>query len=232
MAIVNTLQKAVNLSSIFVGGAPLSAIIGVANEPALSIGDWVRQFILSPPFAWSWNRATTTVTVALADQDKTKAIADWGWLEKATYDNGTDPIQELEIVLSIGETRVQEQVRQICPFKNDNAGNITFRLFPAVPDTNGATINLTYQKAAPSFAALTDLWTPIPDYFFYMYQQGMLAKALEYRSDPRYVPAMQLFLRQVVAGAEGLNETQRNIFLTDFFNTQRQAMAAQRGGQA
>ena len=220
MAATNTLQKTLNLASIFVGGAPLSAIIGVANEPALSIGDWVRQFILAPPFAWSWNRATTTITVTSPTQDYVKVLTDFGWMEKATWDDSSNPVRELEIVLNLPETREQEEVRQIAARIDDNTNNITFRIFPAPP--LNATITVTYQKLAPSFSALSGLWAPIPDHLYYLCQQGFLAKTLEYRSDPRYIPAMQLFLQQVIAANAALTETQVNLFLAGFLNTQRE----------
>lgn len=40
------------------------------GDPALSIGDWVRQTIVSPPFSWRWNRASITpINTVAAIQD-------------------------------------------------------------------------------------------------------------------------------------------------------------------
>ena len=59
MPITNTLQRSINYALISARGAPLTNVLNIANEPALTIGDYVRQFILGPPFAWRWNRSFT-----------------------------------------------------------------------------------------------------------------------------------------------------------------------------
>src|ERR1039457_2738607 len=69
MANTNTLQRSINYASILARGAPLSSIFSYALEPALTIGDYVRQFILGPPFAWRWNRSVTAFSAAIGVSD-------------------------------------------------------------------------------------------------------------------------------------------------------------------
>src|SRR6185369_14464022 len=44
-------------------------------DPAISSADWVRQFLLSPPFAWRWNRRQTGFLALAGVQDYT--LTNW-----------------------------------------------------------------------------------------------------------------------------------------------------------
>lgn len=220
MAVTNTLQRSVNFASLNVGQAPLSSVGGFVNEPALTIGDYVRQFILGPPFAWRWNRATTTINAVAGTQDYPVSLSDFGWLEKSTVVDPNLNTYELEVVLNLSEESVKNLPTRICARLDNDAGTITFRISP--PPDQSYTVNITYQKAAPLFAALTDTWSPIPDYLSYLYNQGFLAKAYEYRDSEKAVFATQMFVRQVIAANSGLKESEKNIFLADRINTLRQ----------
>ena len=59
--------------------------------------------------------------------------------------------------------------------------------------------------------------------------RSMDAKSYEYMSDPRYSGAMQLFYTQIANVAEGLDSTQRNIWLQDKINSVKELAAAQQG---
>jgi hypothetical protein len=220
------LQRSITLASAFVRYAPLTLS---TNDPALSNADWVRQFILSPPFAWRWNRAVTTVTTSIGDPDYVKAIANLGWIEKAViYEpNDGNATHELEVSNNLAVETQENQPTKISAQLDDDAGNITFRLVPA-PD-KVYTVEITYQKSSPLFTAPTETWAPLPDYLSYMYNQGFLAKALEYINDSRFAGSMQLFLQQLVAANNGLSDAQKNIFMADQTNTQRQSQNAQAG---
>lgn len=223
MAVTNTLGRSVTLAQVFLKQAPLINVGGAALEPAASIGDWVRQFMLAPPFAWRWNRATTTQAITAAGgQDYAKAIADFGWLEKASWNDGSGKTQELEVLLDLSEETEKNPPRAIAA-RLDGSGNITFRVLPP-PDKN-YTLTLTYQKAAPNFASVSNTWSPIPDYYSYLCNQGFLAKAYEYFGDERFPFAMTTFFKQVIAANEGLSESQKNIFLGERINTARQAQS-------
>lgn len=284
------ISRTVNLASLSIGQRPLTGVGGFANEPALSIGDWVRNFLLSPPFAWRWNRNAIQFQTVIGVQDYTWAsnwvanqtylqyqlitdsnegvqqannagtsgasapawstsvgqptvdntvtwlnfggdgessgLGDFGWIEIASVNDGTI-IFEMEVALDLGTTLVQELPTKIAARIDDGSGNISFRLFPAPLAVY--TVNLTYQRACPSFGALTDFWYPIPDFLSYLYNTGFLAKVYEYAGDEKFAATMQLFIRQIVAANEGLSLTQKNLALDHFLNTARETQALQRG---
>lgn len=64
-----TLTRTISLASLGIGQRPLTGVGGFTNEPAFSFGDWVRNFILSPPFAWRWNRNVTEFTTVIGVKD-------------------------------------------------------------------------------------------------------------------------------------------------------------------
>lgn len=220
MPSTNSLNRTINYASIHVGTRPVIGVGNFTNEPAFTIGDWVRQFILAPPFAWRWNRNTTSIPIVANTQDYSKLLVDFGWLEEASINDGSGNIFQLKNRLNLSEESVQNRPIEIAARLDDDTGNITFRLFP-IPEKN-YTLNISYQKSSPIFLNLTDTWSPIPDYFSYLINQGFLAKVYEFCNDERFLPTMQLFVRQVVAANNGLDETQLNIFLADtIINSQR-----------
>lgn len=209
----------------FLKNAPLTGIGGNPLEPAASIGDYTRQFILSAPFGWRWNRVTTTFNTIITTptQDYVKNLPNFGWLESATVNDnlgGTNSIAGLQNRLNESEDGSQSQPLYISARLDDDAGNISFRLNP-VPD-KVYTVTVTYQKAAPTFTNLSDTWNPIPDFMANVYNLGFRAFAYEYFDDPRFAFTLQMFLKQLVSASEGLSETQRNIFLQDFLSNARE----------
>jgi hypothetical protein len=225
----NTLLRTVNLASAFCSLRPLTDIGGATNEPAFSIGDWTRNFILGPPFAWRWNRSVISFLTVVGQQDYqiqgtvTPAIKTFGWMEKASITDSTlNPIfiKELEVLLNLGESSVPEQPVQIAARLDDGAGNITFRLMPVPPKVY--TVTVTFQNSSPTFQTINDSWAPIPDYLSYLTNQGFLAKSYEFINDERWGPAMQLFVRQVIAANNGLNDSQVNLFLSARLNSTRE----------
>lgn len=233
----NSLQRSVNVAQNFVRNAPLT--FTGTNDPAFLIADWVRQFILGPPFAWRWNRQKISVTLSQGTQDYVVNVANknngfpLGWIEQATLaDATTSPslTYQLEVKLDIAEETTLNQPRQISAQYDDSNGNITFRFNPP-PDKSTYTAIVTYQVAPPIFGSLGDTWAPIPDYLSYLYNQGIVAKAYEYLGDGRFGVAMPLFLRQVVAANQGLDDTQVNIFLGERLIDVRETQAAQTKSQ-
>jgi hypothetical protein len=63
------LTRTINLASLGIGQRPLTGVGGFANEPAFSFGDWVRNFILSPPFSWRWNRNVVEFVTTVGVKD-------------------------------------------------------------------------------------------------------------------------------------------------------------------
>lgn len=286
MPINNTLQRTVNIAQQFLRGAPLTSVLGVANEPALTIGDWVRNIILSPPFAWRWNRNLTIFNTAVGIQDyinlsssawqanhaysvgdmifdsnqnleyvvnagtsgpgpqptwsttfgggvndntvtwrmiggarSLPILTDIGWLEKVSINDTTNSltgVKELEIVNNLATEVTQNQPARLSYYFDSPSA--LFLRFSPVPDKIYGT-EVLYQKQCPAFSALADTWAPIPDYMSFLYNQGFLAKSYEYFNDDRFVPTMQLFIRNLISANNGLSETQINIFMADQMNT-------------
>lgn len=212
MASTLELQNTIDYARIYLRMMLLVAVGGLANEPAVTIGNSVMQYLLAPPLAWPWNRNKNSATSTVAGtQDYICALADFGWLEKATIKDASNNFYELETTLVSPEEGKQSRPIRIATQNNDGAGNITFRLSP-VPD-QAYTLNLTYQKKATLFTSLTQTWAPIPDEMSYLYTTGFLAKSYEMADDGRYPGTMQMFLNQIVGAANGLSDTQKNLFL-------------------
>lgn len=229
MASTLTLAKTVEINKRFIYNAPLFFLND--GDMAFSIGDWVRQFLLAPPFAWTWNRANMDPIICQPGQtDYTFYLPDFGWLEKAwiLFPVGTDNqpafSKELEIQDTLAQESVLGQPAFISQIGDDNNGNITFRLM-GNPD-RAYTLYLFYQKQSKSFSSALDTWDPIPDYYTYLIHQGFLAKVYEYKGDERFAFAYQQFLKQVVAANVGLMDTQKNIFLDQNLVTARETRAA------
>lgn len=226
MASTIQLQRTITYASSFVRYAPLTLS---ADDPSFSNADWVRQFILSAPLAWRWNRAQTSFPCIAGTTDYVISLPDFGWIEKARTVNNADGYSsvELEVALDLEVDNRTNLPTKIAAQFDDNAGNITFRVFPA-PDVPYV-VTVTYQKAAPTFTSVTATWAPLPDYMMNVVNQGFLAKTYEYMGDSRFQAAMQLFLQMTVSANQGLSETQRNIFLADRAMTQREQLNLQNG---
>lgn len=236
MASTIQLQRTINRSSQFIRLAPLTFASNTANDPAFSNADWVMQTILAPPFAWRWNRnATATPTsptfkTISGVTDYKVSLPDFGWVEKAVGYDVADGYRafELQVGLISGGESLQNEPARIAAQYDDGEGNITFRLFPP-PDDKDYNIVVEWQESAPLFTAPTQTWAPIPDYLSYVYNSGSDAKNYEYANDPRYGSAMQLFYTQLASVAEGLDASQKNLWLTDRLNSMRQTMTVQSG---
>jgi hypothetical protein len=119
------------------------------------------------------------------------------------------------------------QPARIAAILDNDDGTITFRVFPA-PDKEYSIV-VEYQNSAQLFTSTTQTWSPIPDYLSFIYNTGFDAKSYEYMNDPRYGQAMQLFYTQIAAWAEGLDATQRNIWLKDKLDSIREMQRVQQG---
>ena len=82
MASTIQLKRTVELASKYIYNSPL--IYSNDGELAYRMGDYVRQFILAPPFAWRWNRGFYSFNTVVGQTDYTLPISDFGWLEKAS----------------------------------------------------------------------------------------------------------------------------------------------------
>lgn len=232
----NTLQTSINWVLPFIKYDP-AITAGVGNEPSISNANLIRQIMQSAPLTWPETRNETTfVTTApsgsplVGVQDYTKAIGDFGFLEKVSLTNAAGKIWEIKDVFNTAALGVSAELQRpsaIAVKSNDGAGSIGFR-FMGVPDAV-YTVTLTYQKSAVLFAALGDAWTPIPDKYSDIYNQLFLALSFD-AVDGESQRATQYWNRGIamlLSKAEGLTEMQKNIFLTQWLRNDNQALAAQ-----
>lgn len=234
MASTIELQRTINRTSQFLRLQPLLFQKNTANDPAFSNADWVKQLILSPPFAWRWNRTAATFTdptfvTIIGQTDYVVNLPTFGWIEKAV---AYEPVNgylthELQVGLIFGADAQTNQPARISAQFDDGEGNITFRIFPA-PD-QVYNIVVEYQNSASLFTSVDQTWEPIPDYLSFIYNSGFDAKGYEYTNDPRYMTTMQLFLQQLVDSSENLSQTQKNLWIEDKLNSLRQTEMVQKG---
>lgn len=220
----------INWLKAFVVQRPMQGVASITDEPATTAANLIMQTILGPPFKWSWNRVeSSSITCTIGVTDYTVALANWGWLEKATVTDSTGQPFEIEIAQVLSKEAKQNRPEQIAPLLDDNNGNITFRVLPA-PDF-AYPIALTFQKAALLAVAPlgTTTWAPIPDRYAYLYERGMMAMMQGMYNAQLYSLNMEIFFRQLVAAAEGLTETERAIFLEDHLRIVRMGQASQIG---
>ncbi len=223
-----TLQDTVNLAQIFVRNAPLTGINGVTDEPALSIANTVASLMLSPPLDWPWNSSVASGAMTVGTQDTSIPIANFGWLTGASIAYGGKTYQlELRDDLSL-ETN-QQRPAYVCTKSTDGAGNWTFRVLPA-PD-QAYTLTVQYQQAAPTFTALTQTWSPIPDSLQALYELGFRAFVYEYLTDPRFQLELAQFLSRLVAAHGGLTDQEKDLVLWDRVRDVREQVNAQAGGR-
>jgi len=220
MATTNTIQNTLNWLTAFIVQRPTTGVGGNASEPALTSANYIMQSILSAPFRWEWNRLflPAAITTVAGTTDYPVSIPTFGYLEKATLVNATPignaaPNYELEVYKVIATDGKQNRPNRIAVLLDDNAGNITFRLFP-VPD-QAYTINMDIQKAAVTATSLGNLWAPIPDKMAFLYEQGLKATLQGMYNAQLYMSGMELFFRQLVGASTGLSEAEKDIFLAD-----------------
>src|SRR5690348_15517752 len=213
-----TIQNTLNWAAPFLGYAPLSA--GTSNEPAITSANLILQTIVSPPFKWAWNRGTTSFATVQGTQDTVVTIADLGFLEQA-YLSGN-----IQLTIKPSLSQETQQVRpHSISLQYANGTSDTFRLFPN-PDAI-YTVDVDYQKAAPTITALTNTWAPIPDIYQFIYSWGFLALMFEYFGSARAQQARQIFVASLLSVAEGLTETERSLFIESWLGRDSQSIVAQ-----
>lgn len=198
--------------------------LGDFKSPILQSANIVKQTILGPPFSWRWNRQIITFNTVIGQQDYAQ-VCNFGWIENASVQD-TAPAtakwyemsSEINLALDTSRARPGKMSAQI----DDGAGTLTFRLMP-VPD-RVYPISITIQKKATLFTGLNQTWDPIPDEFSYIYQWGLLAHAYMFADDPRFGTANTKFVSALLGAAQGLSDTQRNIFLNNWFPVSGQTL--------
>lgn len=229
MASTITLNNTINWTLPFLNYAPVT--IGASNEPAITSANTIIQTILSPPFAWRWNRKTLTFATVAGTQDYVvTTAADYGFSEVADIAlsaGQTFPL-ELKYVLTAGTER--SRPTYLALQKDDDAGNLTFRLLPT-PD-QVYTVTVTYQIRPALFTATSGLWSPIPDQYQFIYNWGFLSLMQQYTKSDDPARARQLFVASLLGASEGLREEDRNVFIASWLGETRQIDANQLNTQS
>lgn len=225
MASTRNLQDTINWCSPFLSAKPVYT--APTNEPALTNANIILQTILSPPFSWPWNRVETAPQVLSAGvSDYSIAVPTFGFIERAYLTFAGDPTHEIpniEPVLGPANAQEKDRPNSIAAQLDDGAGNITFRLLPA-PD-KAYSLVVMQQKKAALIQSLAGNWSPIPDEMGYIFNHGFLALCLLFDDDPRFQIINARFVASLLAKAQGLSETQRNIFVS-MWNAQLVATAS------
>jgi hypothetical protein len=188
----------------FTAGEPVT-IFGTTN------GDGIFNVNAQPVLASGLSSAGFSIAIQGDDVD---SAADAGV--------AIDPasIDPLEVKTLLGDSLKAAKPKWISPQTDDDNGNITFQVQPA-PD-QAYLVSLRYQNAPTPFAALTDTWAPMPDArMMHVYMAGFKALCFEMDKDERTGLEMQTFARNLVSMSQGLSETEKAIFYSDFLSKMR-----------
>lgn len=215
----NTLQTSINFLQAALGF--WIPTVGTNYEPALSAANMTQQVMTSPPFRFPWNRSSLTFNTVAGTQDYTAVVADFGYIETATFQypaGGKIFSLNVKNTTPLGESVDQQQPSTLAVQLNIVGTSVKFR-FLGVPD-KVYTVVVWYQKFAPLMSDPTSNWTP-PDYLSYIYNRGLLAHLYEARGDARAQQEKVSFAASLLATAEGLTDTEINIFLAQYLANPR-----------
>jgi hypothetical protein len=140
----------------------------------------------------------------------------FAWMETQSVNDPTKGWVELGAKISLGLDSTQGRPAFIAAQTDDGLGNVTFRLM-STPD-KAYPIAITIQQKPPIFSKLSQTWAPIPDEYSHIYNWGFLAMMWLFADDPRFATANQKFMAGLLGTAEGLTETEKNIFLNTWYS--------------
>ena len=105
---------------------------------------------------------------------------------------------------------------------NESGVSFTLRLL-SVPDTTYI-VRLNYQQSPTLFTGVSNTWG-IPDQLEYIYNYFFMFLMMDYFDDPRAARYRQLAVAALLSRADGLEETDRNLFLGNWLPLMRQEMS-------
>jgi hypothetical protein len=225
----NLLQDTINYIQPFCRYLP--ANVGNSNMPVIGIANIVRNIILAAPMCWDFNRSENlATTLSIGVQDYTTAIADFGYLEKASLQ---DPVSLIwfEIpdvknnqALAKSSTKARPQVVAV-----QNVTGPVLR-FSAVPE-KAYPLSLVYQKNSVQFANTTDPWSPIPDNLSDVYNNIVLGYYMDSCQDPRAPQYISRGIAGLLARQGGLSEMDKAVFAQGYMTLNSAIMAHALGTQ-
>lgn len=207
MSTTLTLRNSINFVTPLLKNQPLMA----SNfEPALTAANIVLGTILGPPCRWPWNRNTLSFPVA-SGTDYAQAVSDLGFIEKAWLQDGNGKIYQLQTAVSLSKESALNRPQSVAMQRDDNQGNITFRLDQA-PD-QGYTVNIDYQKKATLMTSDASPWGVVSDQFSYIFNWGFLAVMSLLVNDSRFPIFENYFISRLLGAQDGMSDQERNIFI-------------------
>lgn len=182
---------------------------------------------------WNFNNGGTTndnnvIWTNSYPTDYLESIPDFGFIEKCTVTTLSGVVTEIDTKTELSADAGKGRANTIAPCFDDNAGNITFRFMPGIPDQL-YTANVIYQKAPVLLTGVTGVngtW-PIPDSYGHVYDNGVLFYFLLYAGDPRAFAIGQKFASNLLALSEGLDDQAKAIFLGEWETILTQAARGQ-----
>lgn len=195
-------------------------------EPGMTMANTVLGLMLGPPFVWRQNRATFSFTVNTpGGTDYDTAIPNMGFIETQWLEDSNNNILALTGATALAKVSYERQPTEIAPQYDDNQGNITFRL-NSVPDAN-YTAFLDYQQAAKLLTSPADTFSPMSDYFGYLFNKGMLSEGALLVNDSRFSIWRAEWIAGLLATQDGLDAQAKDIFFSQFMNTSRTVLRSQ-----
>lgn len=162
---------------------------------------------------------TTGTFTNISTQDYTVPVPNFSHIEHASVldiDANGAPVKwwELTVKNNLSLESSQNRPEFVSPHVEDEAGNVTFRVFSS-PDKKYP-VAIHVQLAAPEITSINQTWAPLPDFLQYIYNYGFLALMLQFADDPRAAYYNNQFKAALLGRQEGLTEEQKNIFLNNW----------------
>lgn len=195
-------------------------------EPGMTMANTVLGLMLGPPFVWRQNRATFSFPINTdGGTDYEVAIPNMGFIEKQWLTDANGNILDLNGATALSKVSYQRAPTEMAPQYDDNRGNITFRM-NSVPDDDYTAV-LDYQQAAQLLQSPADTFSPMSDYFGYLFNKGMLSEGALVVNDSRFSIWRAEWIAGLLATQDGLDAQAKDMFFNQFMNTSRTALRSQ-----
>lgn len=168
---------------------------------------------------------STTVDWINAGQISVEASIgyNFGWIETSSVQDVNDKWWTMEQKVCLDIDSIQARPRFVAAQGDDGSGNILFRVMPE-PDQSYP-VAITMQENAGLFTSVYQTWGPIPDFYSDIYNWGFLAHMLLFSDDARFQYANQKFVTALLGRNQGLNQSEINIFLSNWQEVTGQPIA-------
>ncbi len=195
-------------------------------EPGVTMANIVLGTMMGAPFVWRQNRTNLSFPVSMAGgTDYTQSVPNMGFIETQWMEDTDGTILELTGATALAKVSFKRAPTQIAAQYDDNEGNITFRI-NSVPDA-AYTAFLDIQGCAPTITSPADTFTPLSDYFGYLFNKGMLSEGALLVNDSRFSIWRSEWIAQCLATQDGLDAQAKDMFYNQFMNTTRTVQRSQ-----